>query len=181
MLLKKQTVWLLTMLSLVVVLSIYYITSPEQANDVATNEDGKQSDETTGPIEGQNTDGTIIEEASGDEVFALERYELDVMRAEKLEDLEAQVVSADTTEDVNAMKEEMENLEMVIYQEAILESEIKSMGFKDALVVAEDGKVYITVKGEKPSPSTANEIMVMVAKQFGQGFEPVAVEYTPGE
>ena len=30
MLLKKQTVWLLTMLSLVVVLSVYYITSPEQ-------------------------------------------------------------------------------------------------------------------------------------------------------
>ena len=29
MLLKKQTVWLLTMLSLVVVLSVYYLTSPE--------------------------------------------------------------------------------------------------------------------------------------------------------
>ena len=36
MLLKKQTVWLLTMLSLVVVLSVYYITSPEQkSNDLA--------------------------------------------------------------------------------------------------------------------------------------------------
>ena len=36
MLLKKQTVWLLTMLSLVVVLSVYYITSPEQkSNDMA--------------------------------------------------------------------------------------------------------------------------------------------------
>ena len=33
MLLKKQTVWLLTMLSLVVVLSVYYITSPEQTAD----------------------------------------------------------------------------------------------------------------------------------------------------
>lgn len=29
MLLKKQTVWLLTMLSLVVVLSVYYMTTPE--------------------------------------------------------------------------------------------------------------------------------------------------------
>lgn len=32
--LKKQTVWLLTMLSLVVVLSVYYIMSPESKNAV---------------------------------------------------------------------------------------------------------------------------------------------------
>ncbi len=30
MVLKKQTVWLLTMLSLIVVLSVYYVTSPNQ-------------------------------------------------------------------------------------------------------------------------------------------------------
>lgn len=40
MLLKKQTVWLLTMLSLVVVLSVYYITSPEQTkNELASVEE----------------------------------------------------------------------------------------------------------------------------------------------
>ncbi len=32
--LKKQTVWLLTMLSLVVVLSVYYVTTPEKMNNV---------------------------------------------------------------------------------------------------------------------------------------------------
>lgn len=30
--LKKQTVWLLTMLSLVVVLSVYYVTTPDKMN-----------------------------------------------------------------------------------------------------------------------------------------------------
>ena len=34
MLLKKQTVWLLTMLSLVVVLSVYYLTSPESTRRI---------------------------------------------------------------------------------------------------------------------------------------------------
>ena len=38
MLLKKQTVWLLTMLSLVVVLSVYYLTSPESTEETATTE-----------------------------------------------------------------------------------------------------------------------------------------------
>ena len=31
--LKRQTVWLLTMLSLVVVLSVYYVTAPKDMND----------------------------------------------------------------------------------------------------------------------------------------------------
>ena len=39
MLLKKQTVWLLTMLSLVVVLSVYYLTAPEEnAADMTATE-----------------------------------------------------------------------------------------------------------------------------------------------
>ena len=43
MLLKKQTVWLLTMLSLVVVLSVYYITSPEsRVNEFAATEDNNK-------------------------------------------------------------------------------------------------------------------------------------------
>ena len=41
MLLKKQTVWLLTMLSLVVVLSVYYLTSPENVQNAATSEQQK--------------------------------------------------------------------------------------------------------------------------------------------
>ncbi|MFP3325214.1 SpoIIIAH-like family protein, partial [Planococcus sp. SIMBA_160] len=36
--LKKQTVWLLTMLSLVVVLSVYYIMSPQGENAVTVED-----------------------------------------------------------------------------------------------------------------------------------------------
>ncbi|MBE5104184.1 SpoIIIAH-like family protein [Bacillus thuringiensis] len=47
--LKKQTVWLLTMLSLVVVLSVYYVTTPEKMNTAAP---------TTGEKIGQEKQGT---------------------------------------------------------------------------------------------------------------------------
>ncbi len=40
--LKKQTVWLLTMLSLVVVLSVYYIMSPESKKCRADEKRKKQ-------------------------------------------------------------------------------------------------------------------------------------------
>ncbi|WP_322090787.1 hypothetical protein [Caldifermentibacillus hisashii] len=39
MMLKKQTVWLLTMLSLVVVLSVYYITAEPTNNNNLANVD----------------------------------------------------------------------------------------------------------------------------------------------
>lgn len=45
--LKKQTVWLLTMLSLVVVLSVYYVTSPEGGtSDMVMTEESQKSGET---------------------------------------------------------------------------------------------------------------------------------------
>ena len=73
---KKQTVWLLTMLSLVVVLSVYYMTTPEnpqsnvalvdnekqsekQADDKAPAEDTKQqADEKSGTKEDSKTEGS---------------------------------------------------------------------------------------------------------------------------
>lgn len=46
MMLKKQTVWLLTMLSLVVVLSVYYVTSPEGGgSDLVMTGDDKEVSE----------------------------------------------------------------------------------------------------------------------------------------
>ncbi|AFQ10749.1 TPA: SpoIIIAH-like family protein [Bacillus pacificus] len=55
--LKKQTVWLLTMLSLVVVLSVYYVTTPEKMNTAspATGEKIGQ--------EKQGTDKAVTNEA----------------------------------------------------------------------------------------------------------------------
>ncbi|WP_307894754.1 SpoIIIAH-like family protein [Bacillus swezeyi] len=49
--LKKQTVWLLTMLSLVVVLSVYYIMSPEGENVVSVDDEGQVAAEKEKPME----------------------------------------------------------------------------------------------------------------------------------
>jgi stage III sporulation protein AH len=64
MLLKKQTVWLLTMLSLVVVLSVYYITSPEQQqNELAAIDETEETTEQ--PTEGApETEGTVEQETA---------------------------------------------------------------------------------------------------------------------
>ena len=52
MLLKKQTVWLLTMLSLVVVLSVYYVTSEPKTSDLTAMDKVSQKAKN----QGQNPD-----------------------------------------------------------------------------------------------------------------------------
>src|SRR5690606_24214243 len=95
MLLKKQTVWLLTMLSLVVVLSVYYVTSDPANNNLATG--GQESDETGKNI--SDEDMKIITDAAGDEVFDMVRMNLEDKRGKMLEDLTIQVASDELTAD----------------------------------------------------------------------------------
>src|SRR3954471_13605123 len=98
MLLKKQTVWLLTMLSLVVVLSVYYITSPEQkSNDLAAiKQEAKDQNQgkTTTKTEVKD-DKTIVSTVAGDEAFEELRMELNDLRSKQQEDLTTELASTD--------------------------------------------------------------------------------------
>ena len=89
MLLKKQTVWLLTMLSLVVVLSVYYITSPEQTGkEIATIDENEthENNKASGTDEKSETAGEDeggLFQAAGDETFESLRLELKKSGAKK--------------------------------------------------------------------------------------------------
>jgi stage III sporulation protein AH len=82
MLLKKQTVWLLTMLSLVVVLSVYYITSPEQQqNELAAvdqEEEKEQTEETAEePLKDNEESNTDTEKEAQPDANETEKIEIE--------------------------------------------------------------------------------------------------------
>lgn len=131
MLLKKQTVWLLTMLSLVVVLSVYYITSPEQQqNELAAvdqEEEKEQTEETAEePLkdnEGSKTDAE--KEAKPDNVKPDNETEINEKQAKDIEvkdavDKDAEIITnaagdevfetmrIQLSDDRSQMKEELE-------------------------------------------------------------------------
>lgn len=71
--LKKQTVWLLTMLSLVVVLSVYYVTSPEGGtSDMVMTEENQKSSETAVDEKMKSEDELATEEQMAEETPAKE-------------------------------------------------------------------------------------------------------------
>jgi stage III sporulation protein AH len=193
MLLKKQTVWLLTMLSLVVVLSVYYITSPEQkSNDLAaiqqdakdqnkgkTQTEAKSEAKTEAKTEA-NDDKTIVSTVAGDEAFEELRMKLDDLRSQQQEDLTTELASTDLPAvERSKVKDQMDKLNQTAQKEEILETLIKTMGYEDALVRADGEEVRVTVKSnKKPSASEANKIILQVKKEIGET-NYVAVEFQP--
>jgi stage III sporulation protein AH len=181
MLLKKQTVWLLTMLSLVVVLSVYYITSPEQQKgaDLAGVEEKADNKETAAS---ESKDGsTVISEIASDEKFEALRMKVEEQRTKMKEDLQTIVASTDLpAEDRSNAIEKMNQLDEIAQKEGVLETLIKSMGYDDALVRADGENVRITVKAKDHSATAANEIIQMVRTELGS-LQPVAVSFEPSK
>ena len=187
MLLKKQTVWLLTMLSLVVVLSVYYITSPEQkSNDLAAVEQkakdqvDQNQTKTKAKTKTDAAGNTVVSQVAGDEEFETLRLKLEEMRSEQRAELTAVVASTDLPpEERSKAMDQIQKISQTAQKEEILETLIRTMGYEDALVRADGAKVRVTVKSKKkPSPTAANEIMLKVKKEIGET-NYVAVEFSP--
>ncbi|AYV67020.1 stage III sporulation protein AH [Niallia circulans] len=184
MLLKKQTVWLLTMLSLVVVLSVYYITSPEsRLNEfAATEEDNNKAksndaEEAAKDSKGESTVTTTDSEA----VFEQMRLDLMEQRDKMKEELVSIQGSKDkTAEEKNEATEKINELQEMTDNEKIMESLIKAENYDDVLVqTADDGTVKVTVKAEELSADAANEIVQLVRKNMDAPNANVAVKIDP--
>lgn len=191
MLLKKQTVWLLTMVSLVVVLSVYYITNPDQKGTQLTsigNKDAKQSEatntdkKTATSSNKSNTDtkanGAVISSVSSDDAFEAKRLEMADARTMKKEELETILTKAEYPESKRVEAyEQMKELDDLAQKEYTLETLIKAKGsYDDVLVRADEKKVLITVKAKEKSSAEANKIIKIVEKELGT-LEGIAVEF----
>ncbi|QPC46828.1 SpoIIIAH-like family protein [Mangrovibacillus cuniculi] len=202
MLVKKQTVWLLTMLSLVAVLSIYYVTAPpgNTGGDLAlvAQEEGQEGTEKGTKTEGEQeeqheeSDETSADttETSGnvvttelDEEFETARLAMDMERSRLIEELETKVGSANefSADEINSAYEEIATIRETMSQEDVLEQLIVSMGFgvTDALVMADGPNVRVTVKSsEEHNKTLANSVMQLVNEQM-DGHQVVAVVFQP--
>nr|WP_174494755.1 SpoIIIAH-like family protein [Salirhabdus euzebyi] len=193
--LKKQTVWLLTMLSLLIVLSVYYMTSPggeqvafidDQNNDESEEMDTGDTIETNvneGATDGVETDenGNVSSGISSDQVFTAIRMDIQDERSRKKEQLEDIVASSSvSSEEKNQAMEEMARLEELKTKEAILEKVIQTeKNYEDVLVRAEDDMIHVTVKASEVSETDTVHIMQMVRDEFGD--IPANVKFQPSE
>ncbi|HLR80077.1 MAG TPA: SpoIIIAH-like family protein [Bacillota bacterium] len=178
--LKKQTVWLLTMLSLMIVLSVYYMTSPGNNGDLAyidegknTTEEAASSDTEDGETTDEDTDVEVndISSLGDDQLFTTIRMEIQDERSAAKDRLDDVVASSTASvEEKNEARDEMNQLDEISSKESILEDSILAAAdYNDVLVRHENDKVHVHVQEtEALSNSEIVNIMQMVKDEFGE-------------
>lgn len=175
---KKRTVWMLTLLSLVAVISVYYVNEPNNMpfdglaifSDEDLNQmkvDDTTADESVTPVYAQSA------------LFEEMRMELLNERSQLREQLTTRIASNELSADeVNEAYSEMNDLTVRESTEAMLEMLIRSLGYSDALVQTDKGKVDVTVIADELGKSQANEIIHTVMKQWDDA-KKVTVTFQP--
>jgi stage III sporulation protein AH len=181
---KKQTVWLLTMLSLMIVLSAYYMLSDSSENLAYINngQDSKQEAVPTDSTEAEDdSEVTDITNVADDELFTNIRMQIQDernMKKERLTDVVAS--SSSTTNEKDEALKDIDVLEDLSSKEVILEESIANEAdYDDVLVRSDEDKVHVQVKTDKLSGEQANNIMQLVRDEFGE--IPVDVNFQAPE
>ncbi|PFH84784.1 MULTISPECIES: SpoIIIAH-like family protein [unclassified Bacillus (in: firmicutes)] len=187
---KKQTIWLLTMLSLVVVLSVYYVTTPDNLKTTSfmnmnnstntdsldsTPKDTKKTDSKTdtskqnSDTSKQNDKETASQENSTSEVFLKQRMEQEDERSQLIDEYKATVDSATASaQEKSDAFTNMNELQKLTALESDVETMIKEAGYKDALVRSDKDEVKVDVTSAKPSRKAANDIIQMTRSVLGE-------------
>ncbi|MCG3089039.1 SpoIIIAH-like family protein [Sporosarcina cyprini] len=154
---NKRTVWFLTLLSLVAVISIYYLNreAPMQFDGLAIFGD-KDSDAITLTNTKDATKPVFAESVLFEEM----RMQVLDERSKLKEQLEAKTLSSDyTVEEKNEAFNALEDLTKQTSAEALMEMQIKALGYPEVFVRKDNGKVAVTVLAQEGhSKELADEI-----------------------
>jgi len=175
--LKKQTVWLLTMLSLMIVLSVYYIMSDQEDLAYINTED--EAGQFNFDIDEQFAENTSEEDVDVEnittlgvnELFATLRMEIDDERSLQKERLQEIIASSESsTVDINEAMDGINEIDKVATKEKILQETILTSydHYEDVLVRAEDEKVHVHVITKELPRIEAVQIMQLVRDELGE-------------
>ncbi|WP_155591493.1 SpoIIIAH-like family protein [Lysinibacillus cavernae] len=177
---RRRTVWFMTLLSLVAVISVYYLVDPaKQFNGLTIfTDDTLQQTAVTGVTDQEATNDITQEVSSPSHLFEEMRMQVSDERSQLREQLTQKIASEDSSaEEKNEAFNEMDGLIKQESAEAMLEMLIKSLGYSDAFVRAEGEKVSVTVMAEELSKSQANEIIYLVRTEM-EGANDVQVKFS---
>lgn len=152
---NKKNIWFLTLFSLILVLSVYYITMP---NDMLLNIDTETIDDSS---------SEVIEEVSESTVLVALRVEGEEQYLEELNSLkEVLNNSAATIEEKNNALEKMKSLNNKKSEEESLVNQIKKEYNFDSFVKIDGDQIRVVIDKEKHDIKTANAIMRLIQKNY---------------
>lgn len=157
----KKNLWFLTLFSLVLVLSVYYITMP---NELLTANNSVISTS----LEEENTDDASVSIEESDIISALKVEDgNDVL--EEIDVLKQTLTNASSTVDEkNTAYDKIKELTSISGKEEKLENALKEKYKYDSFVKIEDDQVRVVVGSKEHNTQIANEIMRLVQNEFDE-------------
>lgn len=155
---NKKGLWFLTLFSLILVLSIYYITMPDEMfvnNNTTTSAETKENTITT---------NSEIEDLNEIDVL---KQENDTSTMEQISELEKKL--SDSTLTAQEKNDAYESIKKINNNKAIeqqLENTIKNNLELDSFVKKENNQILVVVNKKEHNVELANQIMVLVQKEF---------------
>ena len=154
---NKKSLWFLTLFSLILVLSIYYITMPSELllttkkENINTNKNDKEV----------NID---IEESN---LLVALRVEADEEMSKQIEDLQLILTNAESSvEDKNKAYEKIKELNDNRGEEEKLESQIKEAYKLDSFIRIKNNQIQVTINSSEHSENLANNIMRTIQSNY---------------
>lgn len=149
---NKKNLWFLTLFSLILVLSVYYVTMPSEL--LISNNDIEEVKETIGDINEMNIIETL-------------RLEDDATTLESISELKSLLTKEDSSiEEKNEAFDELKLLNQNSSKEELLEEKIKNSFNLDSFVKIDDDKVRVVLSYDTHDSTLANNIMKLVQEEF---------------
>ena len=150
---NKKNMWFLTLFSLVLVLSVYYVTMP---NDILLETSKNVSSVTT----------EVSEESENAALVAL-RVEKEEKVLEELENLNNILTDVSkSVEEKNDAYEKMKNLNEVKGEEETLEKKVKDTFNLNSVVTVDGDTIKVVATGSESNSSLANNIMRTIQGEY---------------
>lgn len=155
---NKQKLWFLTLFSLILVLSIYYITMPKEVfESKKENEVNKEND---------NKVNIEISDSSSLDVL---RMSDDEARLKEIEDLRIVLTNVDSSiDEKNKAYEKLKLIEQNKGKEESLEDKIKSEFNLNSYVKINNNQIKITVVESKHNYELANNIIRSIQEEYNE-------------
>ena len=161
---NKQNLWFLTLFSLILVLSVYYITMPNDlliASNITNKEEVVEEDDDT------TKDKDTISEVENTDTLTALRITLDEERDKEKEELKTTMTKEDaTTEEKNNAYEELKYLATVEGEEEKLEKLIKEKHNLDSFVKVDSNTITVVAAKKKHDVTLANNIMRTIQGEY---------------
>lgn len=157
---NKKSIWFLTLFSLILVLSVYYITMPSElllnTNGNYTNKN--ENSETTSGKEPEIVESTVL--------VAL-RVEAEEELKKEMQQLQSILTNANSsTDQKNEAYNKMKGLNVKRGEEDKLEAKIKESYNLEAFVKIKDNNIEVVIKSKEHSKDLANKIMRTLQENF---------------